>query len=194
MKIVQLRNIRKLYFGYEDIARALNISMNSARVAAHRYSRAGVLVRVKRNIYMLYERWIHASLEEKFVLANLIQVPSYISLLTALEYYEITSQIQQQFIESIAPKRTRQATIGETFFNYTRISSELYFGFGRQQGFFIAEAEKALLDALYLMSLGRYRLDMAAIDWGKLQEGRLQELTERFPRGTKKLLERYADF
>ncbi|MBW2108277.1 MAG: hypothetical protein JRI36_06395 [Deltaproteobacteria bacterium] len=30
------------------------------------------------------------SLEERFCIANLIQVPSYISLMTALNYYEIT--------------------------------------------------------------------------------------------------------
>ena len=37
MKYFKLRDIKKLYFGYEDIARILGISQNSAKISAHRY-------------------------------------------------------------------------------------------------------------------------------------------------------------
>ncbi|NOY79350.1 MAG: hypothetical protein GXO76_15970 [Calditrichaeota bacterium] len=191
MKILQLRTIPKLYFGYEDIARALKISPASARVAATRYVKGRLLIRIKRNLYVLPENWANMPQEQKFVLANLIQVPSYISLLTALDYYQISTQMQQDFIESIAIKRSQQVEIQETFFRYVKIKRNLYFGFVRMRGFFIAEPEKALLDALYLMSNGRYRLDMAAIDFDKLDRQKLDQFVKSFPPKTKELLRHY---
>lgn len=191
MKVLQLRSIPKIYFGYEDIARALKITPASARVAATRYVKGGLLIRIKRNLYVLPENWANMPQEQKFVLANLIQVPSYISLLTALDYYQISTQMQQDFIESIAIKRSQQVEIQETFFRYVKIKRSLYFGFVRMQGFFIAQPEKALLDALYLMSNGRYRLDIAAIDFDKLDRQRLDQFVKSFPPKTKELLRRY---
>ncbi len=191
MKALQLRTIDKLYFGHEDIARALNISLNSAKVTATRYVRVGILVRLKRNMYMLQEKWTTLTTAQKFAIANAIQTPSYISLTTALDFYEITTQMQQNFIESIVLKRTRTVKVCDTIFNYVKINPDLYFGFMRKQGFFIAEPEKAFLDALYLMSLGRYRLDIAAIDLGKFDRDKINEFSRKFPPTTQKLLLNY---
>jgi len=79
MKLNQLRRIQKLYFGYEELARVLGINPASARVAASRYVQQGLLVRIKRNLYVLRETWQAAGREDKLVIANLGQVPSYIS-------------------------------------------------------------------------------------------------------------------
>lgn len=111
MKFLQLQNISKLYFGHEEIARALGITSNSAKVTASRYVKQGLLVRLKRNLYILKEKWFNLDREQKFVIANLIQTPSYVSLMTALDYYEITTQMQRDFIESIALKRTKGVEI-----------------------------------------------------------------------------------
>jgi predicted transcriptional regulator of viral defense system len=85
MKFLELHTIHKLYFGYEEIARALGISPASARVSASRYVRQGLLVRVKRNMYVLREVWNALGRAEKFVLVNMGQTPSYISLMTACQ-------------------------------------------------------------------------------------------------------------
>ena len=53
MKFLQLQSINKLYFGHEDIARALGITLQSAKVTVNRYIKKGLLIRVKRNIYIL---------------------------------------------------------------------------------------------------------------------------------------------
>ena len=164
MKILELNKIRKFYFGYEEISKVLGISLQSSKVSANRYIKQGLLIRIKRNIYVLKERWNRIEGDEQFILANLIQVPSYISLMTALDYYEITTQIQRGFIESIVVKRTKEIEIENSVFNYTKISPNLYFGFRKEKDFFIATPEKAFLDALYLMSHGRYSLDIDSID------------------------------
>ena len=57
MKIVELKRIKKLYFGYEVISKALGISSASARVTASRYTRQGILLRMKKNMYVLRDSW-----------------------------------------------------------------------------------------------------------------------------------------
>jgi predicted transcriptional regulator of viral defense system len=192
MKTSELNSINRLYFGCEDIARTLAISPASARVSATRYVRLGLLMRLKRNTYVLRERWLSASREERFALANLGQSPSYISLMSALDYHEITTQLQRGLIESVAVKRTKEFSLNGSIFRYTKISRTLYFGFIRQKEFFIATPEKAFLDALYLMSFGRYALDLAAIDSGKLNRKALRQMSRNYPRQTRKMLKKHG--
>ena len=194
MKALALRKIEKLYFGYEDIARILNISYESAKVAASRYVKAGILIRIKRNLYMLFEKWAAMSLEQKFTIANLIQVPSYVSFMTALSYYEITTQLQQNYLESVALRRSRAVAIEKTFFQYTKIKPELYFGFMRIRGFFIARPEKAFVDALYLHSLGRRSIDISSLDLDKFDWPVVLQISESFPKRTQDLAQRYEYF
>ena len=191
MKTLRIKNLNKPYFNLRDLSRVLNINLPSAKVTASRYVKAGLLIRLKRDLYVLAERWPYLSLEEKFRFANLIQTPSYISLMTALSYYEISTQIQRDFIESIALKRTKQITVRETVFNYSKIKPSLYFGFVRKENFFIAEPEKALLDALYLMSLKRYTLDLASIDFSKFDNQKIEQISEAFPPFVRKMVMRY---
>lgn len=189
MKFFELNSINKIYFGHEEIPRVLGITLQSARVSANRYVKRGLLVRVKRNIYVLKEKWKTLEKEQKFVLANLVQVPSYISLMTALDYYEVTTQVQRDFIESVAVKRTKEIEIEGTIFNYTKINKSCYSGFSKKKEFFIATPEKAFLDAVYLMSLGRYNLDLASIDFSKLNMDEVDQLANQFPRKTQNVLE-----
>ena len=68
MKSAELKNIKKFYFGYEDISRSLGISAASAKVAASRYVKQGILLRMKKNMYLLKEEWKVAGREDKFLL------------------------------------------------------------------------------------------------------------------------------
>ncbi len=194
MKILELNRINKLYFGYEEISMALGITLPSAKVSANRYVNQGLLIKLKRNIYILREKWKVIEREDKFILANLVQVPSYISLMTALDYYEVTTQIQREFIESVAVKRTIEKEVDNTVFNFTKISANLYFGFKKDKDFFMATPEKAFLDALYMMSLGRYNFDIDSIDFGKLNRNEIWKMRKGFPVKTQKLLDTYGYF
>ena len=192
MKILKLRTISKLYFGYEELARVLGISLASARITASRYVRQGLLVRVKRNMYVLQDVWNAAGRSEKFLLVNVGQTPSYISLMTALDYYEITTQVQRDFFESVAVKRTKEMKVDGSEFRYSKIAENLYFGFKKEKGFFIATPEKALLDAFYLMSYGRYALDISALDSDKLDRKEIMRLSIEFPLKTKTMLKKHG--
>ena len=192
MKSLKLNKIRKLYFGYEDIARILGISAASAKVTASRYVKQGLLVRLKRNMYVLRETWNAAEREDKFLLANMGQVPSYLSLATALDYYELTTQVQRDYFESVALKRTKEIHLNGTVFRYAKVTGTLYFGFRKQKGFFIATPEKALLDSFYLMSYGRYALDISALDETRFDRGEIKRLSREFPLRTQSKLRKYG--
>lgn len=192
MRYDKLKSIKKLYFGCDDLARSLEISRASAIVSANRYAAQGLIVRIKKNVYVLKERWDALTGEEVFSLANLIQVPSYISLMTALGYYDVTTQMQRDFIESLALKRTKEVKAGDKVFNFTRLGRKLYFGFSRIKGFFIASPEKAFLDAIYLKSFGRYKFDMTSIDFDKLDKIKINRMAKLFPERTKRMLKNYG--
>jgi len=192
MKAFNLNKIRKPYFGYEEIARIRGITLASAKVTASRYVKQGLLLRLKKNLYVMRDVWNTASREDKFRLANLGQSPSYLSLMTALDYYEITTQVQQDFFESVAVRRTKELQVNGSVFRYSKIDETLYFGFKKENGFFIASPEKALLDAFYLMSFGRYALDLSALDADKLDRQMVRRLSNEFPLKTQKLLEKHG--
>lgn len=192
MQYLKLKKIKKLYFGYPEIARALGIKERSARVSANRYVARGYLVRIKRNIYILRERWDGLSTEELFGFANLLQVPSYVSLMTALGYYEITTQIQRSYVESLAVKRTKVVEVGGRTFRFTRIDKSLYFGFSREKGFFIASPEKAFLDAAYLTVSKKYTFDPSSIDYSKLDMAKIKIIAKLYPKKTQEALRKYG--
>jgi predicted transcriptional regulator of viral defense system len=187
-----LNKISKPYFGYEEIARIRGISLDSAKVTASRYVRQGLLLRLKKNLYVRWDVWNSASKADKFRLANLGQSPSYVSLMTALDYYEITTQMQQDFFESVAVRRTKEIQVDNSVFRYSKIDEKLFFEFKKENGFFIASPEKALLDAFYLMSYGRYSLDISAMDADKLDRQTIKQLSSEFPLRTQNMLNKHG--
>ena len=190
--IEKFTKIQTLTFSIKTAAKVLGLAEPSARVQCHRYVQRGLLTRLKRDVYILSEKWRNLSKEEIFMLANRLQVPSYISFTTALSFYEITTQIQQNFFESAALVRTKDISVKDRVFKYQKIQPKLYNGFIKESDFFIAVPEKAFLDSIYLMSLGRYRLDVSSLDWKKFNIKTLDKLSRTFPVSVRKMVEKYA--
>lgn len=103
----ELLKIQKPFFSLEDVAYALGLQPASAAVLCSRYVKKGLLTRLKRGVYVRTEQLAHLGQMDLFRIANFLQVPSYISLMTALSYYGITTQVQRGFFESISMKRTK---------------------------------------------------------------------------------------
>lgn len=164
MNLTKLENLPKLLFTIDDIAKIYSISEESAKVKASRYVNAGYIIRIKRDLYITTTKFNHLTEKELFQIANFIQTPSYVSLTTALSYYNISTQQTQNFIESVATKRTKKVKIRNVDFVFTLINYEFYKGFEKQDNFFIAAPEKALADTVYLSAFGKYSLDYYALD------------------------------
>ena len=191
MRYNDIKKIKKLYFTYQDIAKILSISEDSARVLCSRYVKQKYLIRLKRNFYILKERWDNIAPNQRLELANILQVPSYISLMTALSFYEYTTQVQQKFIESISLYRTFTKDIEGVVFNYSRIKRDYYFGFSKKNSIFIASPEKAFIDSLYLNYLGKYNLDLSSLNLEKIDKKSCEKILERYPPKFKIYYKRY---
>jgi len=170
MRINELNKTNKLLLSIDDISKVLSINKESAKVAANRYTKQGLLIRIKRNFYITLNKFNALSENELYKIANLIQIPSYISLLTALSYYNISTQQLRNVVESVAIKRSKELKAGEIEFKFLLVNKDFYTGFNLQEDFFIALPEKAIADSIYLSSLGKYNCDFNAINFQKLNK------------------------
>lgn len=189
----KLSELKNAFLSIEKIALALDITIDSARVTASRYVKSGLLLRPARDLYVLKSRLADLSKDEKMQLANLIQPSSYISFMTALSYYEISTQMQQNYFESSALIRSKNKDVEDLKFRYFRIQRKLYFGFEKINNIFIAKPEKALADSLYMMSLGRYSLDISSLSFKSINNDKLDSVLKRYPRKTVKLWEKIRE-
>jgi predicted transcriptional regulator of viral defense system len=181
---------RKPYFTLGDVAQNFSLPLASARVLCSRYVRQGLLVRFKNNIYTTAWKWEGLTRQDLFKIANVLQVPSYISLMTALAYYDVTTQAQNNYQESVCLKRSIAYNVRESVFSYVKLQSRYYGDFIKKDGVFIATKEKAFLDAAYLFSFGKYKFDVDSLDMKKLELKKLKSLLKVYPEKTKETVKR----
>jgi predicted transcriptional regulator of viral defense system len=179
MRISELNNSNKLILSIDDVSKILSINKESAKVTANRYVQNEQLIRLKRNFYITPANYDKLNEEDFFRLANVIQVPSYISLTSALSYYNISTQQMQGVIESIALKRTKTIKVKNIEFRFLMIKKELYSDFVFENEFFIATPEKSLTDVIYLSSLSRYSCDFDAMDFNKINMTKVNQIIEQ---------------
>lgn len=189
MRYQQIADSKHTFFASADVAERLAVKPQSAVVLCNRYVKSGLMIRMKRDLYVLTEKWLHLQAADFYHAANRMQVPSYVSLTTALSFHRVTTQVHQAWLESIAVKQNLYDVQG-TVFRYFKVKKSLYFGFVRQDGIFIATPEKALWDAVYLQSLGRYALDAAALDLNKIKKSILDDMAPSFPERAVELMEK----
>ena len=189
--ITELQELsKKTCFTLEDVAQSLGIQTASARVLCSRYVRQGILVRLKNGFYTTVWKWENLSRNDYFKIANILQVPSYISLMTALAYYEVTTQAQNNYQESICLKRSIVYNVREAVFNYVKVQNRYYGDFVKTDDIFIATKEKAFIDAAYLYSFGKYKFDIESLDMNKLDSRKLRSLLKIYPKKTKETVNR----
>lgn len=135
-----------------DIRRIFGISKVAATFLVHRYTKRGLLNRLKRGIYTLYDTAV-----PDVYLANKLYEPSYISLKFALSYHQVIPETVYE-ITSVTTKATRRFNVLGKVFTYRKIKKEAFSGYsaGKQRGltFLIAEPEKAFVDLTYLRTVG----------------------------------------
>ncbi len=191
MKILSLTGIEKLYFSPVDIAETLGISGNSALVTCCRYVKNGFLIRLKRNSYILRQKWDYITKEELFKIANMLQAPSYVSLSTSLSHNSTANKNHWDYIESISLKRTKSIKIEGVVFNYLKIKQDYYSQSQEKDSCRIASPEKSLLDILYLKYHGKYNIDISSFDLTKLNKKLLAELAALYPEKIRKYFDKY---
>lgn len=184
--ITELQELsRKTCFTIADVAERFGLRPDSARVWCSRHVRQGMLVRLKNGFYTTAWKWESLARLDLFKIANILQVPSYLSLMTALAYYEVTTQAHSSYQESICLKRSAVFNVRDAVFNYVKVQKPYYGDFVKTDGIFIATKEKAFLDAAYLYSFGKYRFDADSLDLKKMDMNKLKSLLNIYPQKTK---------
>jgi hypothetical protein len=112
----------------------------------------GVIVRVKKGLYIFGEKWRRKPFSRE-ILANLLYGPSCVSLDYALHYHGLTPE-RVEAVTSVTPKRGARFSTPVGFFLYSRVpEAGLSVGLSRVEledgrAFLIAAPEKALADKL----------------------------------------------
>lgn len=132
----------------------------------------GAFVHLRKGLYGL-----NRNLPNEFVLANRVYFPSYVSLDSALAYYNLIPETVYS-ITSVTTRPTREFKVNNLSYEYRKIKREAYAGYEPKkvngQIIYIAVPEKAVADFLYFVSLGKQtfndRLKIEKIDKIKLYQ------------------------
>lgn len=129
----------------------------SAKFILIRYTRRGLLRRLKRGLYAVEGR-----LPSKWCLANRLYQPSYISLESALSYHGLIPETVYS-VTSVTTKSTREFNVLGTSYLFRTVKRKGFFGYRSVevdgQSALMAEKPKALADYLYFVFLKKARLN-----------------------------------
>ncbi len=149
----KLRGKNISIFSLTQVMALFGLSKATANKLLHRYTKNGFIARLKRGIYVFPD-----ALPPDVYIANKLYEPSYISLEFALSYHRIIPETVYE-ITSVTTKATRRFETTGKIFSYRKIKRIAFTGYGteKQKGltFYIADAEKAFVDANYFRLLNK---------------------------------------
>ena len=175
LPVIPVIEIEKLFPGFDPNALT-------------RWQRKGYLEKIRNGFYRLTNQVITGD-ADLFFIANRIYQPSYISLQSALRWYDFIPE-GVFTITSVSTRKTQVFQTPAGTFSYKKLRKELFFGYHLanvgQYRFKIAEPAKALLDLLYLHphlktedDLLELRLNMSEIN-AQLKEENLDRYLSLF--------------
>ena len=146
-KVVSIDNIMDIFGPYYSEVAAHN--------RVHRLTKLGWLKRLKRGLYLVIE-----NLSSRFqtdlslvLISNALNETSYVSLSYALNYYQMFDQYTNTIV-AITNKETKEYSLDDFTFKFAKVKESMFFGFSEKivagKSAKIADAEKALIDYLYL--------------------------------------------
>lgn len=161
------------------------------RVQVHRWLKEGDLIQLKRGLYLLNVPG--AKRPPDFFLSNKIIFPSYVSMESALSYYNLIPEAVYSTV-AITTKKTNsfKNTVGN--FVYHHIKRELFMGYGRVEienfQVYLASPEKSILDYLYLKYIDIEELEGLRFQNLDILNGdKLINFSEGYPERVKKMVE-----
>ena len=118
-----------------------------------RWQRDGLVEKVRNGLYRRTD-WKMRGEWDRWIIAQHLYAPSYISLHSAFRYYNFIPETVVE-VSSITTKRTRQFVHQHVGFTYRSVRPELFFGYSylnwNNSVCALAGPEKALLDFAYLL-------------------------------------------
>jgi len=136
-----------------QLGKQLEIKDSTVDTYISRFLKYREIYRLKNGLYISADFFDknRNDISYSFYLANIIRTPSYVSSWTALQYYNLTTEVIHS-VTSVTPKITRDYQTKAGNFAYQSINKEFFSGFflvKEKFDFFIASPSKALFDLLY---------------------------------------------
>jgi len=158
-------------FSVRDFERIFDLPKYKVKYFLEKESDGGVLLRLKRGLYCLV-----TDMPAEEEIANRLYKPSYISFEYALANYNILPEMIYS-VSCVTTKSTREFEVQDKNFVYYKIKRQAYTGYGlvKREGksFLMAEPEKAVVDYLYFVTLGKKpmneRLNVKFLDKKKMR-------------------------
>lgn len=143
MKTINLIKILQNYplFKENDVAKIVNKKPEYIKTLLYRLNEKKIIHRIERGKYTCYD--------DALLFASYIYVPSYISLWTAIRYYNLTEQLPKTIFVMV-PKSRKPLKFQDVSIEF--IKTKYFFGFKKERyrdfDIFIAEPEKAVIESL----------------------------------------------
>ncbi len=177
------------FFETEEVILWFDEPAPQVQARLSRWVRQGKLVQLRRGKYLLPKRY-RTSDPAEIYLANYLYRPSYVSLHSALQYYQCIPE-QVQGWHSVTPRQTNRWNTPVGSFRYVSIKQVWFFGYetvslgpGEQHQGIIATLEKAFIDLFYFQR-GEWTSDrlreMRFQNLGQVDWNRLQAFSSRMP-------------
>lgn len=116
-----------------------------------RWQDTGEIVKIRNGLYARTDFEMRGDLDRFLVAKNLYE-PSYVSLHSALKYYNIIPE-SVYTVTSLTTRKTQEFSFNHTTYSFQKLKQKLFFGFSpvewRGETFLMASPEKALLDLAY---------------------------------------------
>jgi len=197
-----LEQLRTLSYFDKDTIRQLGVQMEikPATIDTYisRFLKYKEILQLKKGLYIsadFFNKNI-GDVSYSFYLANIIRTPSYVSSWTALQYYNLVTEVIHEII-SVTPKVTRAFRTKAGTFSYQSMKLNLFLDFSLTKGkfdFLIASPAKALFDLLYSRThqfrsihqeeinslVAELRIDID--EMSKEERSKFNELTRRYVR------------
>jgi len=169
----------KDFFSMKDLKK-LFPEESHLRISVKRMLDAGVIFQIAHGLYALKQENLDV---EK--IATRFYYPSYISFESALSKYDVINQ--GLYGLSLATTRhSKKVSLSGVDCEYSQIKPALFFGFDLLNGTYLAQPEKAFLDMVYLMTLGRRKGNTSEWHLDMLDKRKLAEYMAFFPKNVKK--------
>lgn len=181
--IQRIQGYGKAYLSLADLEKILEQRRPSLYVTLHRLVKQGWLKRLRSGVYQLA-----ISPQEVDRIANQLYYPSYLSFESALSRWGTLSQIPYT-LTFATYRRSKKLTLGHTEVEFRQLKRELFFGYLLVGEIYLAEREKALLDQLYFISMGKAHLDLEALDLKEISIDKFLSWSKAFPSRTQRLAE-----
>lgn len=178
----RLLEINKPFYTISDLEKITGIKRESLYVTLNRWVDMKILERIGKGLYVPFGREI---LIEK--IASQLYFPNYLSFEYALARYGVLNLIPYT-LTFATPRKTRRYTVAGRDIEFRQIKRELFWGFIKEAGIYIAKREKAFLDQVYLFKKGMASIDMDELNIDLLSKRLLFEYVERYPPFVKRFL------